>query len=336
MQHTIVADGAHWAAWAASRMRAAASTSANAGANARRIGTICDGMDAPHPGVAQFLGCALGGSLHRGGVGEFRHHAMRGHLAVGMAGCCNLQLGTHHQRVANCPCDVMAWAGMAPPWEETKSINPKLMLCTRGWDAISKAVTPPRAIQSAHAEANGWRLHAAKACSAATTSSTDSTLGTMMWHTALTGCAGNDVDIACKSGVVYGVHALPPGQWPEAPDASEATRRACSTSCPPAHRLRNRASHPPRRAPNSSAQLSLHLQALAHAELPHRCSDRTQGNACTPAWAPSSISRGWSASIISYRAMCNAQGEKIVWPLQIESKGHSMSLTALKLRAASA
>ena len=28
---------------------------------------------------------------------------MRGHLAVGMTGCCNLQLGTHHQRVGELP-----------------------------------------------------------------------------------------------------------------------------------------------------------------------------------------------------------------------------------------
>ena len=139
MQHPIVADGAHWAAWAASRMRAAASTSANAGANAREDGADLRRMDAPHPGVTQFLGCALGRSLHRGRVGEFRHHAMRGAPCRRHDRLLQSPAARTTRGWANCPCDVMAWAGMAPPWEETKSINPKLMLCTWGWDAISKA-----------------------------------------------------------------------------------------------------------------------------------------------------------------------------------------------------
>ena len=38
-------------------------------------------------------------SAHGLRVGEFCHHAMRRHLAVGMAGRGNFQLGPHHERV---------------------------------------------------------------------------------------------------------------------------------------------------------------------------------------------------------------------------------------------
>lgn len=78
-------------------------------------------------------------------------------------------------------------------------------------------------------------------------------------------------------------------------------------------------------------QLSLHLQALAHASF-HTAVVIAHRQCLYTRLGAEQYFTGWSASIISYRAMCAMpRGRKIVWPLQIESKGHSMSLTALKL-----
>jgi len=72
---------------------------------------------------------------------------MGGYFAMRMAGRRNFQLGTKHQRMGKLVQSSVSWpawmpialAGIAPPWLDTKSIKPKLMDCTRGCAAISKA-----------------------------------------------------------------------------------------------------------------------------------------------------------------------------------------------------
>src|SRR3989344_1975684 len=75
----------------------------------------------------------------------------------------------------------MPCAGMAPPWADTKSMRPKLRLCTRGWAAISKARCTAAGDSMRTWIGTGAAEAFSSARSAASTSSTDSTLGTMMW-----------------------------------------------------------------------------------------------------------------------------------------------------------
>ena len=92
---------------------------------------------------------------------------------------------------------------------------------------------------------------------------------------ALTSRAGNDVDIACKAGWSVACTRAATRAVAEAPEASEATRRACSTSCPTGRRLRNPASRPPRKRQTLRSAQPASAGSCA-CELPHRCSDRTQ------------------------------------------------------------
>src|SRR3989344_2519999 len=82
---------------------------------------------------------------------------------------------------ATSPAEVMPCAGMAPPWADTKSMRPKLRLCTRGWAAISKARCTAAGDSMRTWIGTGAAEAFSSARSAASTSSTDSTLGTMMW-----------------------------------------------------------------------------------------------------------------------------------------------------------
>ena len=138
-------------------------------------------MDAPHAGVSQLTRCPGSSVLHGGGIRKLGDHAVRRHLAVGMTGRSDLQLGTHHQRVRKLPFRVMPCAGMAPPWADTKSMSPNSTLHARVRAISNARCTRCRRLDqyvvgnwAAEARSSGalylqhivYRLH----------------LGTMRWH----------------------------------------------------------------------------------------------------------------------------------------------------------
>ncbi len=129
--------------------------------------------------------------------------------------------------------------------------------------------------------------------------------------------------------------ALPPGQSGRQPCQRKPPALACATSLPHRGTVFAIEGHIQHASAKLCGHLGLQSAGSCACELPHRCSDRTRAMPVHRAWAPSSISRGWSGPS-SATGLGNAQGEK-------KSGGHcklkaraTACCTALKLRAASA
>ncbi len=152
----------------------------------------------------------------------------------------------------NWPWLLMASAGIAPPWAETKSIRPKLSDCTRGCAAISKALCTASGDSISTCSGRGPADAALSACSALITSAMDSTLGTMMCESLRPALPAMRAMSASNAGwstacTRTATRALPSDSL-LASSASATTMAACSAS-------------PPTGAPSSQSSVTSKTQA---------------------------------------------------------------------------
>ncbi|MCY1549471.1 hypothetical protein D9M68_856380 [compost metagenome] len=120
----------------------------------------------------------------------------------------------------------MPEAGIAPPCAETKSIRPKLRLCTRGWAAMSKARCTAAGDSISTCSGKAVAPAASSAATARSTSATDSTLGTIRCVKRAPACPAMVVTSASKAGWSTGCTRTATRASGAAPSASPVTSAA--------------------------------------------------------------------------------------------------------------